>query len=272
MNALRAAADLGGAMSIPSGPDITGASAPPLNPLDEMWYLQGDAQALGPHRGHDIKAMIERGSIGAQTWIAKVGASQWSKLADVPAFAGVGALHNVPARPIAPTGSPHAAIVNAERSIHYAGFWIRVLAYFVDQIAIFAIFMVASFAIGIVFGLAAGARPGPEAGAVLGGLVIVAEIAIIVGYHMISLSSRWQATPGKRVCGIHVIRTDGRKIGPGLALGRYLSMLLSAMILYIGLIMVAFTNQKKGLHDIICDTRVIYGKAEDHSQIAEIFA
>jgi uncharacterized RDD family membrane protein YckC len=260
-------------MSIPSGPDVNGAPGPPPpNPFDDMWYVQGDMQGPGPHRGHDIKAMIERGSIGAQTLIAKVGESQWSKLADVPAFAGLGALRSVPTRPIAPTGPPHATVAGTERPIHYAGFWIRVLAYFVDQIVIFAIFMAASFVIGIVFGLAASARPGADTGALLGGLVIVAEIVIIIGYPIFSLTTRWQATPGKRLCGIHVIRTDGRKIGLGLAFGRYLSMLLSGMILYVGFIMVAFTNQKKGLHDIICDTRVIYGKAEDDFQIAEIFA
>jgi uncharacterized RDD family membrane protein YckC len=249
-----------------------GPITPPTNPLDEMWYVQqGGAQALGPYRGHDIKAMIERGSIGAQTWVAKVGAPQWSALADVPAFAGVGALRGLPPRPIGPSGVPHGAITNAERPLHYAGFWIRVLAYLVDQLIIFVAVMMVSFVIGIFFGLAAGGRLGSDAQAILTGLVFIAELIIIVTYQMVSLSSRWQATPGKRVCGIHVIRTDGRKIGPGLAIGRYLGMLLSAMILYVGLIMVAFTNQKKGLHDIICSTRVIYGKAEDDGQIAEIF-
>ena len=61
-----------------------------------------------------------------------------------------------------------------------------------------------------------------DAQAILTGLVLIAELIIIVTYQMVSLSSRWQATPGKRVCGIHVlIRTDGRKIGPGAAIGRH---------------------------------------------------
>jgi len=256
---------------MPSEPGTTVAPAPPLNPFDDMWYVQGSTQTLGPYRGHDIKAMIERGSIGAQTWIAKVGASQWSTLADVPAFAGLGALRNAPVRPIALPVSPHGTIAGTERPVQYAGFWIRVAAYIIDQIAISVVFMAVSFVIGIVFGIAAG-RPGSDGAAVLTGLVLVAELIIFVGYHMISLSSRWQATPGKRLCRIHVIRTDGRKVGPGLALGRYLSWWLSAMILYIGFIMIAFTDQKQGLHDMICGTRVIYGKAEDDSQIADIFS
>jgi uncharacterized RDD family membrane protein YckC len=33
--------------------------------------------------------------------------------------------------------------------------------------------------------------------------------------------------------------------------------MLSAMILYIGYIMAGFDSQKRALHDMICDTRVI---------------
>jgi len=250
---------------------MTVGATPPVNPLDEMWYLGGDTEALGPYSGRDIAAMIERGSIGAQTWIAKAGASQWSTLADVPAFARV--LRGVPAGPSAPSGPARATAADAARPIHFAGFWIRVVAYIVDQVVIVVIFMAVSVVIGVVFGLALAARgrPAPEATTVLIGLVYVAEIVILVAYQMIFLSSRWQATPGKRLCGICVIRTDGRKIGPGLALGRYLCWWLSAIILYVGLIMVAFTKQKKGLHDIMCNTRVIYGRAQDIYQIAEIF-
>jgi uncharacterized RDD family membrane protein YckC len=257
---------------MPSEPGTAGAATPPPNPFDEMWYVHSSPQALGPYRGHDIQAMIERGSIGAQTWIAKAGASQWSALADVPAFAGLAALRSMPAGPIAPSGSSHAAIASTELPIHYAGFWIRVLAHIVDQVVVIVIVVVVSFVIDVVFALTAGGRSDPTVIAVLAGLTFVAEIIIVVGYQMISLRSRWQATPGKRLCGIYIIRTDGRRIGPGLALGRYLGVLLSVMIMYVGIIMVAFTNQKKGLHDIICGTRVIYGKAEDVSQIVEIFA
>lgn len=258
---------------MPSEPDVSGAATPPLNPFDEMWYVHSSPRALGPYRGHDIKAMIERGSIGARAWIAKAGATQWSALADVPAFAGLAASRNTPTLPLAPIGSSHAAIPDTELPVHYAGFWIRVLAHIVDQVAIVVTFVVVSFMIGIVFGLVAGGRSGPEANAVLGGLTFAAEVIVILGYQVISLRSRWQATPGKRLCGIYIIRIDGRRIGPGLALGRYLGLLLSAMILYVGFIMIAFTNQKRGLHDIICGTRVIYGRAEDRNfQIAEIFA
>jgi uncharacterized RDD family membrane protein YckC len=43
----------------------------------------------------------------------------------------------------------------------------------------------------------------------------------------------------------------------GRAFGRYFAKILSAIILGIGYIMVGFDSEKRGLHDMICDTRVI---------------
>jgi hypothetical protein len=43
----------------------------------------------------------------------------------------------------------------------------------------------------------------------------------------------------------------------GRAIGRYFAKLLSMLILGIGYIMVAFDSEKRGLHDMICDTRVV---------------
>jgi uncharacterized RDD family membrane protein YckC len=92
--------------------------------------------------------------------------------------------------------------------------------------------------------------------------VVTFLVALGVGlfYYIYFPSGAWQATPGKRICGIHIIREDGRRVTAALALGRYLAYIISAIPLGIGFIMVAFTDQKKGLHDMICGTRVMYGK------------
>ena len=57
--------------------------------------------------------------------------------------------------------------------------------------------------------------------------------------------------------GLIVIDLDGNKIGFGKANGRYWSKILSAIILCIGFIMVAFTQRKQGLHDVFAGTFVI---------------
>jgi uncharacterized RDD family membrane protein YckC len=68
---------------------------------------------------------------------------------------------------------------------------------------------------------------------------------------------KWGATPGKMAVGVKVVRPDGSGIGAGRAIGRHFSKLLSAIILYIGYIMAGFDAEKRALHDMICDTRVI---------------
>jgi uncharacterized RDD family membrane protein YckC len=65
------------------------------------------------------------------------------------------------------------------------------------------------------------------------------------------------ATPGKLALGLKAVRPDGGPIDLGRAFGRYFAKLLSYIIIFIGYIMIGFDSQKRGLHDMICDTRVI---------------
>ena len=70
-------------------------------------------------------------------------------------------------------------------------------------------------------------------------------------------SSASQATLGKMVLGMKVTGLDGDRISFLRATGRYLAKILSALILLIGFIMVAFTEKKQGLHDMIASTLVV---------------
>jgi uncharacterized RDD family membrane protein YckC len=68
---------------------------------------------------------------------------------------------------------------------------------------------------------------------------------------------RYQATPGKMALGLKIVRADGSPLSKGRIVGRYFAELVSGMILMIGYIIAAFDDQKRALHDMICDTRVI---------------
>jgi uncharacterized RDD family membrane protein YckC len=224
-------------MTMSQGPWGSDGGEVPTHPLDELWYLQGEAEAQGPYKGHVLKEMIEAGSIGAASLVAKVGATQWTAVADVPAFAAC-----LPAGGRAP--------------LKFAGFWMRLLAYVIDVILVYILSFVAGLVLGVVF-IAAGVDGSSSA---MQAIIVLVAIAVALFYYIYFLSGSWQATPGKRICGIHIIRVDGRRVTGPLALGRYLSYLISSLPLGIGFLMVAFTEQKKGLHDIICGTRVVYGK------------
>jgi uncharacterized RDD family membrane protein YckC len=54
-----------------------------------------------------------------------------------------------------------------------------------------------------------------------------------------------------------VVRPNGGPIDLPRAVGRYFAKILSGIILLIGYIMAGFDGEKRALHDMICDTRVV---------------
>jgi uncharacterized RDD family membrane protein YckC len=72
--------------------------------------------------------------------------------------------------------------------------------------------------------------------------------------------SRYDATPGKMAVGLKVVRSDGSKLSNGRIVGRFFAEWLSGIALLIGYLMAAFDDERRTLHDRICDTRVIKSK------------
>ena len=71
--------------------------------------------------------------------------------------------------------------------------------------------------------------------------------------------SRYGGTPGKRICKLRIIKGDGSKVLFGRAWGRYLAKaFISRLFLFIGYFFIFFDDQKRALHDMICDTRVVH--------------
>ena len=70
--------------------------------------------------------------------------------------------------------------------------------------------------------------------------------------------SVWSATLGKRYVDISVLRKDGSKVGLIRAFSRWLCSFLSYYLLFVGVLMVAIRRDKRALHDLICDTVVVY--------------
>ena len=82
---------------------------------------------------------------------------------------------------------------------------------------------------------------------------------LIIGwaYFAVQESSAGQATLGKRACGLVVVSEAGGRLTLPRATGRHFAKLLSAILLGVGLIMVAFTDRKRGMHDMMAGTYVI---------------
>jgi uncharacterized RDD family membrane protein YckC len=58
-------------------------------------------------------------------------------------------------------------------------------------------------------------------------------------------------------CKLKIIVADGSRVSYLRAFGRHFAKYLSAMILLVGYIMAAFDDQRRTLHDRICETRVV---------------
>ena len=140
----------------------------------------------------------------------------------------------------------------------YAGFWIRVLASLIDSIILGVVNSVSQFtALRPMLGMADMDDPAAIFAA-LGAVGVMGSVGLLLACTYEALFvAQMGATPGKMALGMKVVRPDGSRVDLGRAVGRYFAKLLSMLILCIGYIMVAFDSEKRGLHDIICDTRVV---------------
>lgn len=142
--------------------------------------------------------------------------------------------------------------------MEYAGFWIRLVAYIIDAI----ILGIAGAVLGALFGGVIGATGGDMSDPLGGANLFLNLISLVLGiaYFAGLESSDWQATVGKKALGLVVTDTAGNRISFGRAVGRYFAKILSGIILLIGYIMIAFTERKQGLHDMLASTLVLKGQ------------
>lgn len=147
-------------------------------------------------------------------------------------------------------------------AVHFGGFWIRFLAYIIDAIILGTVTGIIQFMMVGSFFQVPNIQPGDNPFAALAPMLAVLgtasliSMAIHCAYETLFI---WKlgATPGKMALGLKVVRPGGGPVDVGRALGRYFAKILSGLILCIGYIMIAFDSEKRGLHDMICDTRVI---------------
>ena len=143
----------------------------------------------------------------------------------------------------------------------YAGFWRRFVASFLDG-------LITSAAGGVIFIIFMLAIAGGEKAGVSDSFLKVFGASgfaflILIGivghwlYFALMESSANCATVGKLAMGLRVTDMNGNKISFGQATGRYFGKIVSAIILYIGFLMVAWTQKKQGLHDIMAETLVL---------------
>ena len=145
--------------------------------------------------------------------------------------------------------------VAAAPAMVYGGFWIRFVASLIDGIILAVANGIVQYFLGIRNTVPA--HPA-DIGAALSRLGQIWMITMAIGCtYETWFVGNMAATPGKMALGLKIVRPDGSAVSYGRAAGRYFAKILSAVILMIGYIMAGFDAQKRALHDMICDTRVI---------------
>ena len=156
-----------------------------------------------------------------------------------------------PPPPVWDAGGPGAPGTTAGAT-GYGGFWLRVVAYIIDAILL----NIASTVISLVVGGGSLLMPDPTVDQID---FTGQGIMLVIGWLYFALleSSERGATVGKMAVGLRVVTDQGQRLSFGHATGRYFAKIISAIILGIGFIMVAFTERKRGLHDMIAGTLVV---------------
>jgi uncharacterized RDD family membrane protein YckC len=251
-----------------------------------QWYYAIDDQRLGPVSHEEFEQLVQSGKVTADSLIWRKGMDQWKTLGEVqvrdPALFTVPPPLPVAAAPVVVTDEDMAEPVvrraprleaeeekpKAPEVLLYAGFWQRAGAHLVDLALWWVVWQVFTGIVGAIYFPEAVAiaqkGPGHQANAdevlvllrFFGAVTVIGVIWAII-YDAVFIL-RFGATPGKLLFGLRLVRANGKPLGFPHIVGRCLAKGLAGLpTLGIGYLIVAFDDQKRGLHDFFARTRVV---------------
>ena len=257
--------------------------------MSQWYYSDAQRNRHGPVPTDAMAELHAAGALSADTLVWRDGLANWQpwrelsgEVVAAPATSAVSpatasadpTVHDAPAQPYAsaeprsPYAPPTASLAAADDHVAggdvvYAGFWKRFAALAIDSlvvgIAYYAVLIAAVLVLGIGLAGFTGGDPGAAGAGVMGLLALVYLIYPVMSalYYVGFESSSRQATLGKMAVGIKVTGDGGRRLSRGQALARWASHLLCYVTVYIGYLMAAFTDRKRGLHDMVAGTLVV---------------
>jgi len=149
----------------------------------------------------------------------------------------------------------------------FAGFWVRFAAKMLDGL------ILAGIGQGVEWGVTRWILEGPIpmppdwTGFLQGMLWLISINTCIALAYGVFFQVRNEATPGKLMLGLRVVRANGGRVGGWRAAGRYWAEQLSGLTFLVGYVMAAFDDEKRALHDYICDTRVVKGPRREDDPV-----
>ncbi|BBP42760.1 RDD family protein [Thiosulfativibrio zosterae] len=145
----------------------------------------------------------------------------------------------------------------SQKTVTYAGFWKRTLAFLLDYIVMMVLIIVFSFGMGMMMAHNGVDATADDTLALFDALMQLVVLMLGWLYFGVLESSKYQATLGKLLIGLKVTDIHGERLSFWRATGRHFGKYLSFLLVGIGFLMVAFTRRKQGLHDFMASCLVI---------------
>jgi uncharacterized RDD family membrane protein YckC len=257
-----------------------------------QWYYAVNNERQGPITEAEFEKFVAEGRIKPETLVWRMGMTEWKPYSAVAAPAPVapsaaGAAASAEETEVCAVSGkryPKREMIQYEGkwisgehrdeffqrlregvtqpgTFVYGNFWPRFAAKFLDGLILGMAGMLINVALGLVLlgtanyftGVATAARSAAMAFQIVSNLL---GIGLGLAYSMFFIS-RYSATPGKMALGLKLVRSDGSPLSIGRIIGRHFAEWLSSLTLLIGYIIAAFDEERRALHDRICDTRVI---------------
>ncbi|MGH7731041.1 MAG: RDD family protein [Candidatus Eiseniibacteriota bacterium] len=133
--------------------------------------------------------------------------------------------------------------------VRYGGFWRRFGAFWIDGILLWIAGAIVQVSTGAdLFQTEFDSR-----------IMFASFVSLVIGWLYCALleSGPRQATLGQMLVGVQVTDLMYRRISFARATGRHFGQIVSALLLGIGYLMIAFTEKKQGLHDMMAGCLVV---------------
>jgi uncharacterized RDD family membrane protein YckC len=166
-----------------------------------------------------------------------------------------------------PNFNPSFGAVVQSGSVEYAGFGIRLLAWLIDLlvllfflrfiIALISYFFSYFFIAFILIYVSIVSADSSIVRFLSDFIGVFIGFSVTLLYFTLFWSSKFQGTPGKIVLGLKIVDVNGNKISYFTALIRYISTIISSLLLGIGYLLIIFDGKKQALHDKLASTYVI---------------
>jgi len=244
-----------------------------------QWFYEQEGSSQGPVSSQELLGLAQTGAINGSTPVWSEGMMTWEPLDNVHVPSAQNDEHDASRGKVFCTQCGTAVDANqslslfntvvcaeckplflhrlkegvvAPGSLRLASFMARAAARIIDWF----ILMVANWLFMALYAVGMNALNAANLYLLFTLILWFLQIGCAAAYEIVFLG-RYAATPGKMLCRIKVVRSDGSRLSWGRATGRHFANMLTGMTLFIGYLLAAFDARRRALHDMICDTRVV---------------